>query len=184
MEGKIQPYLHSKYKRVRDRVKKINKAMAGISSDSGTDDSSLSSEEEESSSNDFSKPSSADDQDDNLGYAPSEIQSKTQSKTQFSDDEISLFKSNFLEVRQINIKSVFTSIKTDDEKHKRMIRNPPNPCKEGGKFCTKFQTREQALYHYHLYHSKVYRGHNCSKDKSCGRKFHDERDARDHDCNG
>ena len=76
MEGKIQPYLHSKYKRVRDRVKKINKAMAGISSDSGTDDSSLSSEEEESSSNDFSKPSSADDQDDNLGYAPSEIQSK------------------------------------------------------------------------------------------------------------
>lgn len=98
MEGKIQPYLHSKYKRVRDRVKKINKAMAGISSDSGTDDSSLSSEEEESSSNDFSKPSSADEQDDNLGYAPSEIQSKTQSKTQFPDDEISLFKSNFLEV--------------------------------------------------------------------------------------
>ena len=106
MEGKIQPYLHSKYKRVRDRVKKINKAMAGISSDSGTDDSSLSSEEE-SSSNDFSKPSSADDQDDNLGYAPSEIQSKTQSKTQFPDDEISLFKSNFLEVSQINLISVF-----------------------------------------------------------------------------
>ena len=81
--------------------------MAGISSDSGTDDSSLSSEEEESSSNDFSKPSSADDQDDNLGYAPSEIQSKTQSKTQFPDDEISLFKSNFLEVSQINLISVF-----------------------------------------------------------------------------
>ena len=184
MEGKIQPYLHSKYKRVRDRVKKINKAMAGISSDSATEDSSLSSEEEESSSNDFSKPSSAEDPDDNLGYAPSEIQSKTQSKTQFPDDEISLFKSNFLEVRQIIMKSVFTSIKTDDEKHKRMIQNPPNPCKEGGKFCTKFQTREQALYHYHLYHSKVYRGYNCSKDKSCGRKFHDERDAREHDCNG
>ena len=100
MEAKIQPYLHPKYKRVRDRVKKINKAMAGISSDSGTEDSSLSSEEE-SSSNDFSKPSSADDQEDNLGYAPSEIQSKTQSKTQFPDDEISLFKSNFLEVRQV-----------------------------------------------------------------------------------
>ena len=107
MEGKIQPYLHSKYKRVRDRVKKINKAMAGISSDSATEDSSLSSEEEESSSNDFSKPSSADDPDDNLGYAPSEIQSKTQSKTQFPDDEISLFKSNFLEVRLIIMKSVF-----------------------------------------------------------------------------
>ena len=74
--------------------------MAGISSDSGTEDSSLSSEEE-SSSNDFSKPSSADDQEDNLGYAPSEVQSKTQSKTQFPDDEISLFKSNFLEVRQV-----------------------------------------------------------------------------------
>ena len=100
MEAKIQPYLHPKYKRVRDRVKKINKAMAGISSDSGTEDSSLSSEEE-SSSNDFSKPSSADDQEDNLGYAPSEVQSKTQSKTQFPDDEISLFKSNFLEVRQV-----------------------------------------------------------------------------------
>ena len=98
MEAKIQPYLHPKYKRVRDRVKKINKAMAGISSDSGTEDSSLSSEEE-SSSNDFSKPSSADDQEDNLGYEPSEVQSNTQSKTQFPDDEISLFKSNFLEVR-------------------------------------------------------------------------------------
>ena len=100
MEEKIQPYLHPKYKRVRDRVKKINKAMAGISSDSGTEDSSLSSEEE-SSSNDFSKPSSADDQEDNLGYAPSEVQLKTQSKTQFPDDEISLFKSNFLEVRHV-----------------------------------------------------------------------------------
>ena len=100
MEAKIQPYLHPKYKRVRDRVKKINKAMAGISSDSGTEDSSLSSEEE-SSSNDFSKPSSADDQEDNLGYEPSEVQSNTQSKTQFPDDEISLFKSNFLEVRQV-----------------------------------------------------------------------------------
>ena len=101
MEAKIQPYLHPKYKRVRDRVKKINKAMAGISSDSGTEDSSLSSEEE-SSSNDFSKPSSADDQEDNLGYAPSEVQSNTQSKTQFPDDEISLFKSNFLEVRHVS----------------------------------------------------------------------------------
>ena len=100
MEAKIQPYLHPKYKRVRDRVTKISKAMAGISSDSGTEDSSLSSEEE-SSSNDFSKPSSADDQEDNLGYAPSEVQSKTQSKTQFPDDEISLFKSNFLEVRHV-----------------------------------------------------------------------------------
>ena len=100
MEAKIQPYLHPKYKRVRDRVKKINKAMAGISSDSGTEDSSLSSEEE-SSSNDFSKPSSADDQEDNLGYEPSEIQSKILSKTHFPDDEISLFKSNFLEVRQV-----------------------------------------------------------------------------------
>ena len=100
MEAKIQPYLHPKYKRVRDRVKKINKAMAGISSDSGTEDSSLSSEEE-SSSNDFSKPSSADDQEDNLGYAPSEVQPKPQSNTQFPDDEISLFKSNFLEVRQV-----------------------------------------------------------------------------------
>lgn len=100
MEAKIQPYLHPKYKRVRDRVKKINKAMAGISSDSGTEDSSLSSEEE-SSSNDFSKPSSADDQEDNLGYVPSEVQSKILSKTQFPDDEISLFKSNFLEVRQV-----------------------------------------------------------------------------------
>ena len=100
MEAKIQPYLHPKYKRVRDRVKKINKAMAGISSDSGTEDSSLSSEEE-SSSNDFSKPSSADDQEDNLGYEPSEIQSKTQPKTQFPDDEISLFKSNFLEVKHV-----------------------------------------------------------------------------------
>ena len=101
METKIQPYLHPKYKRVRDRVKKINKAMAGISSDSGTEDSSLSSEEE-SSSNDFSKPSSADDQEDNLGYEPSEVQSNTQSKTQFPDDEISLFKSNFLEVRHVS----------------------------------------------------------------------------------
>ena len=183
MEDKIQPFLHSKYKRVRDRVKKINKAMAGISSasGSGTEDSSFSSEEE-SSSNDFSKPSSADEQDDNLGYAPSEIPN---SKTQEPDDEISLFKSNFLEVRQLNIKcELHMHFKTEDEKHKRMIKNPPNPCKEGGKFCTKFQTREQALYHYHLYHSKVYRGHTCSKDRSCGRMFHDEKDARDHDCNG
>ena len=65
-----------------------------------------------------------------------------------------------------------------------MTNNPPNPCREGGKFCTRFETKEQARYHYHLYHSKIYRGHYCSRDPSCGRKFHEENDARDHDCNG
>ena len=72
--------------------------MAGISSESisGTEDSSSSSEQT-SSSHDFSKPSSSDEQDDNLGYAPTEAQSKITEP----DDEISLFKTQFLEVRRI-----------------------------------------------------------------------------------
>ena len=72
--------------------------MAGISSESisGTEDSSSSSEQT-SSSHDFSKPSSSDELDDNLGYAPTEAQSKIMDP----DDEISLFKTKFMEVRRI-----------------------------------------------------------------------------------
>ena len=198
MQKKIKEYLHPKYKRVKERVEKINKAMAGISSEtvSGTEDSSASSEQ---SSHDFSKESSSDDEEqDNHGYAPSEMQSKAKDP----DDEISYLKT-LLEVREVNIRFnqnhrlvkqegfclwqsmvVEIDFKTDDEKHKRMIKNPPNPCKEDGRFCTKFETREQALYHYHLYHSKIYRAHDCSQHPSCGRKFHDENDAFDHDCHG
>merc|ERR1711962_27336 len=171
MKKEIQPYLHAKYKRVRDRVEKLNSRKIGLSSESssGTEDS-VAGSEDESSSHDYSKPSSSEsnDFDDNLGYVPTENQPPKPNAND-DDPEISLFRSNFLE--------------SADEKHRRMIKNPPNPCKEGkSKYCTSFETREQARYHYHLYHSHIYRAHSCSRDPSCGRKFHDEDIASEHNC--
>lgn len=100
MEKKIQPYLHAKYKRVRDRVEKLNSRKIGLSSESssGTEDS-VAGSEDESSSHEYSKPSSSEsnDFDDNLGYVPTENQPPKPNAND-DDPEISLFRSNFLEV--------------------------------------------------------------------------------------